>query len=203
MSAETLGARLERVCELALAASIFSWAFSSLFHSGRIPRVAGLTLALVNFVVATLLVWRRPATQHGDGRALLAALPSVVIGYVMYQVAPRVWPVAALVVFVLSGLFTACALICLGRSFAIMPALRKLEQRGLYRWVRHPVYLGEFAMLIAASATAGAHVAVVVALATFAVLIPRMHAEERVLASDPEYQAYCERVRYRLLPLLY
>ena len=32
----------------------------------------------------------------------------------------------------------------LGRSFGIMPRARGLVQSGLYRWVRHPIYLGEF-----------------------------------------------------------
>ena len=39
--------------------------------------------------------------------------------------------------------FTLAGMLSLGRSFSIFSEVRELATSGLYRWVRHPLYLGE------------------------------------------------------------
>lgn len=88
----------------------------------------------------------------------------------------------------------------LGRSFGLLPANRGIVSTGLYRLVRHPIYLGYLF-------THGAYLAAnptwwnVLALATADVaLLVRSAYEEETLGRDPAYAQYQTRVRWRVLP---
>ena len=88
----------------------------------------------------------------------------------------------------------------LWRSFGIVPANRGIKTVGIYRLVRHPVYAGysvtHIGFLIGFPNVWNAFLYV----AVMAVQIARIMREERLLADDPVYRAYMQRVRYRLLP---
>jgi protein-S-isoprenylcysteine O-methyltransferase Ste14 len=73
--------------------------------------------------------------------------------------------------------------------------------RGPYRWVRHPAYVCKnLAWWMEKLPTlAGLH-NLLPLLAWNAVYVLRGLSEERHLRTDPAYQAYCERVRYRFVP---
>ncbi|MBY0405812.1 MAG: DUF1295 domain-containing protein, partial [Cyanobacteria bacterium] len=44
--------------------------------------------------------------------------------------------------------FSLFALLNLGRGFGVIAAVRKIQTNGPYRWVRHPLYLGEIIWFI-------------------------------------------------------
>jgi protein-S-isoprenylcysteine O-methyltransferase Ste14 len=88
----------------------------------------------------------------------------------------------------------------LGRSFGIAPANRGVVKRGPYGLVRHPIYAG---YLLTHAAFLIAHPTAwntVVLLVADGALIVRALIEERVLSSDVEYQSYCRRVGWHLVP---
>jgi protein-S-isoprenylcysteine O-methyltransferase Ste14 len=88
----------------------------------------------------------------------------------------------------------------LGRSFGLIPANRGIVSTGLYRLVRHPIYLG---YLITHVAFLGANPTVwnvAVLVTTDLALLARAVCEERTLARDDAYRAYQTRVRWRVLP---
>jgi protein-S-isoprenylcysteine O-methyltransferase Ste14 len=91
----------------------------------------------------------------------------------------------------------------LGYSFGFLPAHRGLVQGGLYRFVRHPIYVG---YLLTHGPFLLSHPtiwnAVVIAVGD-AALIARACYEEQTLARDPAYGRYCQRVRWRLVPGVY
>ena len=88
----------------------------------------------------------------------------------------------------------------LGRSFGLTPANRGVVCTGLYRIVRHPIYMG---YLITHAGFVIANPAdwnlVVLAIADVALML-RACREERTLAADPAYRDYMQRVRWRILP---
>jgi protein-S-isoprenylcysteine O-methyltransferase Ste14 len=95
------------------------------------------------------------------------------------------------------------ALLGLGRSYAMLPALREVRTGSFYRLVRHPVYalylLADLGTVALQPSPWNAGVAVVGATCLFL----RARLEERVLCRDPRYAEYMQVVRWRFLPGLY
>ena len=119
------------------------------------------------------------------------------------------WPWLWLVGFalVLAGLAGgAWSTSTLGRSLTFFPrplADAQLVVRGPYRFVRHPIYGAGLLLFLGLSLCRGPLVlAATACLAVFWALKARV--EERHLRSRyPDYAVYAERVRYRLLPLVF
>lgn len=101
----------------------------------------------------------------------------------------------------LSGsLLALVAALTLGRRFGILPAHRGLQTSGLYRLVRHPIYLAYF-ICNSGFVLAYPHWPnIAVLLFWIVVQARRAVVEERVLMGDAAYHAYARRVRYRLVP---
>lgn len=106
----------------------------------------------------------------------------------------------ALVGQVITGLgllLVLWALGTLGHSFGIAPADRGLVKDGPYRFVRHPMYLGELISLGGAviSATSIWNIALILVLLLS--LLLRIRWEEKAVFN---YGTYADRVRWRLIP---
>ncbi|MFZ0478658.1 MAG: methyltransferase [Terriglobales bacterium] len=72
---------------------------------------------------------------------------------------------------------------------------------GVYGFVRHPMYLGASLAFVGGALLLGSISGLLLALALIGLLVVRIFGEEKLLARDLEgYQAYREKVRYRLLP---
>lgn len=72
---------------------------------------------------------------------------------------------------------------------------------GVYGLVRHPMYLGAVAMTLGAPLLLGSRVGLALSPLIIAVFVARILGEERLLADRlAGYDAYRERVRYRLIP---
>lgn len=78
---------------------------------------------------------------------------------------------------------------------------QKVVDTGLYGIVRHPMYLATLLLFLAIPLVLGSWGSFAVMLLTVPVLVLRIISEERVLAEGLEgYEAYREKVCYRLLP---
>lgn len=106
----------------------------------------------------------------------------------------------AATVLVMGMLIQVHAKVVLGRSFGCVPAHRGLKLAGPYRFVRHPMYAGYLLSHLAYLAMNPIAWNLAMYAAAYALQIPRLLAEERILANDPAYREYQARVRYRLLP---
>jgi len=91
----------------------------------------------------------------------------------------------------------------IGRSFGLVPANRGIVVRGPYRLVRHPIYAGYLLTHISVMLGYPAPWNIAVILIGDTALILRALAEERMLNLDLEYQAYCGRVAWHLVPGLF
>jgi len=169
-------------------------------------RVTGLFLVASELLVVVLTIVRRRAVDVD--RAWWARTVTLVSVAGPLLLRPGAGPSA--VADWITGLLAAAGLLvviggkmCLGRSFGLVPANRGVVDTGLYRLVRHPIYLGYLMT----------HVAIVMAfptvrnIAVFLVAdtaqIVRALREERTLMRDPAYLAYMRRVTWRLVPGLF
>ena len=88
----------------------------------------------------------------------------------------------------------------LGYSFGLLPANRGVMNRGLYRIVRHPIYLG---YLITHLPFLAAHPSLwnlALIVIGDSALIVRAFYEEQTLSLDPKSRQYRQDVKWRLLP---
>ena len=173
------------------------FAFAALvagFSAWQSPSILAWLYALHNLLLAWLYTKREPAKSYdriGMWLGMIAALlPTAAPG------GPCPW------YLLLPGLagygLILLSLVVLGKRFGIAPADRGLTNRGPYRLVRHPMYLGELlfrgALLFCSSQ-------ILFDLVLFAFLSSiqclRIVREENALLG---YSCYARIVRWRLIP---
>lgn len=167
----------------------------------EVVTVAFLALTVLLFVI------RRPVLgPHASWRGGLVALVGTfllnVVGFLPVASAASTEAIlASSGVIVLGTLFTMWSLATLGRCFGLMPEARGLVTRGPYRWVRHPVYLGELTSALGMLIVKPHPLIVALYLAFVGLQYWRTLLEEEALAEvfPDEYPVYRARVS-RLLP---
>jgi protein-S-isoprenylcysteine O-methyltransferase Ste14 len=112
------------------------------------------------------------------------------------------------VTFLIVGLsiYFASRLI-LGRSFSETVRVRpeqKLVTKGPYRFIRHPIYLGEILYFLSIPLILGSLYGFIIMLILIPMLLRRIEYEEKVLSAKfgPEYEEYAHRTR-KLVPFIY
>lgn len=161
-----------------------------------------LLLASEALVVALTLVRRSAATVDRTWMARILTMFST-FGPPLVRPEPVVpWAPESLTIMI-SAIGLAVVVmgkLSLGRSFGLTPANRGIVCRGLYRLVRHPIYLGYLITHVGfVISSPGDWNLLILALADVALML-RAIREERTLALDPEYRSYMQRVRWRVLP---
>ena len=97
----------------------------------------------------------------------------------------------------------AVAALFLGRSFGLVAANRGLKLAGAYRVVRHPMYAAHLLGYLGYVLTYPSVANVAIAIASALALNGRAIVEERILARDPAYLEYLQRLPWRFFPHLY
>lgn len=110
------------------------------------------------------------------------------------------WPAAGAVLVILAAFLSLTSLITLGRSFGFRPAVRRLQTKGPYHLVRHPMYLSYLISDVGYNLQEWNAGTVLIVLAGWLSLFYRIHAEERVLSRDAAWPAYVASVPSRLIP---
>ena len=105
---------------------------------------------------------------------------------------------------ILGGNAFAIAVLCrLGRSFSVMAEARGLVTGGIYRHIRHPLYLAEEIAAVGCAIQFFSLWAVLLLAVQFGFQLRRTANEERVLERQfPEYASY-RQTTARLLPGIY
>lgn len=104
----------------------------------------------------------------------------------------------------LFGLVTqVSAKLSLRRSFGLVAANRGVMTGGAYRYVRHPMYLGYMVSHAGFFIMSPSLWNFTVYAVGWMCLVLRVAFEERVLSRDAAYQAFKERVRFKLIPGVY
>ncbi len=169
----------------------------------RTGHVTGLLLlASESLVVLLTMVRRRTDLVDRSAAGVLTTAMSVAGPPLLRAVdGSNMVPDAVTTIASAAGLWLVIVgKLALGRSFGIAPANRGVVMRGPYVLVRHPIYAGYLltrtAFLVAHPTPWNAAVLIVADGA----LVLRALIEERVLSADAEYQSYCRRVGWHLVP---
>ena len=165
-----------------------------------------MALLVTEGYALVLIVCARRSTQRDSSPVALVATLYSVFYYVLFDPGrtTALIPEFAGVVCYLVG--TACqfsAKASLGRSFGLLPAQRGMVASGPYRLVRHPMYLGYvigqtgFVLVNFSSQN------LLILIGVYLALGLRVWREEAVLSASDNYRLYRERVRWRLVPLIF
>ncbi|MBT3819778.1 MAG: hypothetical protein HOG04_00135 [Nitrospinaceae bacterium] len=183
------------------------WLFLALF---MLPKLvsgeagpSGYMLFAVNTLVAVLFLTRRKETRVTEStRDRLVTTVCILMSFSLRPAAGAslisgLWESVLLTI---SLVLIFAAYLSLGRSFGLIPADRGVKVKGMYQWVRHPLYGAEmlfFISFVLANFTARN---VVFTLGIFLSLHMRALAEERLLSHDSLYQDFCQRIGKRYIP---
>jgi protein-S-isoprenylcysteine O-methyltransferase Ste14 len=166
-------------------------------------RATDLLLLVGEALVVVLTCLRRPASVV-DRRPFVRLVTGVSMTLPLLsqpaQTAPLIPETVAALLLSVGLLVVVGGKMSLGYSFGLLPANRGVMQRGLYRIVRHPIYLGYLLTHIPFLAAHPSGWNAAVLLVGDAALIVRALYEEQTLGRDPQYVRYCQDVRWRLVP---
>jgi len=193
-------------------------AFAGVQHalaSGDLDRTATmyllnriLTVGFFAFLVVIYVIRSRAVAQDHNPVAITAALIGSFVLYGLFLVpgqgrSTNVWVLASSDMCLACGMVWAIySLTYLGKRFSIVPEARGLVTSGPYRFVRHPIYVGE----IVAGAGLILPTLFTLHILLFALFlgaqVARTYFEERILRrAYPQYEAYAARTR-RLIPFV-
>lgn len=172
-------------------------------HTGR---VTNLMLLMSEMLVVALTVIRRSAASVD--RSMRARIITTVslLGPLLVKpshVAPLLSPTITVSASVLGLALVIAGKLTLGRSFGLMPANRGIVSSGVYRLVRHPIYLGYLVTHVAFLFASPSLSNIVILTAGDVGLMMRAVCEEETLARDARYREYQELVRWRVCPGLF
>lgn len=194
--------RLDRIEQVTIVAlwSLLVWrVLQSPNHMAPLVLIAETSVALV-------VLFRRPTERISMrlGDWLLAATAT----YAPLLIVPsaELWPVLevpAVALILFGNVVQISGKLFLRRSFGIAPANRGIKRDGLYRFVRHPIYVGYLFTHIGILLIMPSLVNLVIYAIGWWAQILRIQAEEAWLTQDPDYRDYQAQTRWRLIPGLY
>ncbi len=178
-------------CALFMVAAVLSG-----LSAWETPSVLAALNTLHNAILACLYLVRLPA-QRSDNFGLFLGLTAALLpafaGTSLAPISP-LWTVVGIA----GELLALWSLAVLGKRFGIAPADRGLVERGPYRLVRHPMYLGE--LLLRLALAVGSPEALVWLPFMLNLQVLRALREERILSG---YADYAHTVRWRLIPFIF
>lgn len=199
--------RLEYTFNLLLGLSVISWSIMGFLFTDPDNKytTVRLTMCIVHLSVGILILSRSRLIRQGSIWQFIGSFPSLIIAGMAIKAAPvhSQWPIYCQVLFVTGAILAVFAFFSLGKSFAIFPGLRGIVIRGPFKFIRHPAYFGELMMILACGLADPSFIS----LAPFFIAIPlvmmRVNIEESILRCSETYVEYSEKVKYKLLPLVW
>ncbi len=161
------------------------------------------TLVLAAFAV--FIYMRKPSRRPARSPIAFIACAAAILP-AMFLASPgtdaELWAVVAGEILVIGAVgFTLWSVLCLGTCFGVLPEVRGLVTRGPYRYVRHPVYVGEIAAFAGFVLASQQPVNILLLIVFGSAQAVRLRLEEAVLLAEfpAEYGAFAARTP-RLVP---
>lgn len=164
-------------------------------------------IAFLVLLAASVVLRGRPAGRARGIEPRVSALAGTLIVYA-FGLFPRgdlsfAAEIVSTTLTLIGSLAAVVVVAQLGRSFSVMAEARRLVTGGVYRFVRHPLYLAEELAVIGIFMQFLSASTVLLLAGQIAFQLRRMHNEEAVLTETfPEYADYREKTA-RLLPGIY
>lgn len=160
----------------------------------------------LNIQCAVLFAIRHPArltTRHPLEVGVTLVSLNYIFAFQPIPIASSAWAPLGGVISTAGALLTFISVHSLGRSFAVLPSVRPIQTSGVYRFVRHPIYLSYLVTALGIVIRHPSFYNGAVALVGIILILWRIKFEERLLAQEPRYRDYRASVRYQLVPGLY
>jgi protein-S-isoprenylcysteine O-methyltransferase Ste14 len=189
------------IANLTLAASFFVAALPA--ANQRVNNLAN-TIWIVGAIIMGVfsLIRLPPRVVIISVRSIAATAGMLVLPCMMRPTTPSVGLIAlgGIALEIIGVTATQVARIYMGQHFGLLPANRGIVTRGPFALVRHPIYMGWLTMCAGYFMSfPSARNAMLIAVA-LPFMMWRIEQEESLLDQDPEFVAYRDRVRYRLVP---
>lgn len=162
-----------------------------------------LVISFSETLSAALFVFRSaPVTVSTDPLDWFFALAGT---FVPLLFLPSSWGLlpAAKHLIVLGTALQIFGLLSLNRSYALVAAKRTIKTKGMYRFVRHPLYASYLVLLTGYILSNTTWWNLLLFLMSLGFLFVRLVREEKHLAVDPVYAEYAKRVRFRVIPYVF
>ena len=172
----------------------------------RTGHITGLLLLASESLVVVLTIVRRRANLTDRSLAAVVATTLSLAGPPLVRAADGHALAPDVITALISGLGLLVVIagkVALGRSFGIAPANRGIVARGPYGFVRHPIYSGYIVTHIAFAIAHPSPWNLIILVIADGALVVRALIEERLLRTDRQYEAYCGRVSWHLVPGLF
>jgi protein-S-isoprenylcysteine O-methyltransferase Ste14 len=188
----------------AFVAGLFALTTVNLFGDFmRTGHITGLLLLASESLVVVLTILRRRAILTDRSIAAAVATTLSLVGPPLVRAVNGQALLPDFVTAIVSGvglLIVIAGKMALGRSFGIAPANRGVVARGPYAFVRHPIYAGYVVTHVAFAIAHPSAWNITILVIADSMMIVRALIEERLLRTDAQYEAYCERVAWHLVP---
>jgi len=166
-------------------------------------RLTGLLLLASETLVVVLTVMRRSSSTVDRSYRARVLTAFSILGPMLVRPSAggHLAPEIATVLMSGAGLMVVIGgKLSLGRSFGLMPANRGVVSNGLYRVVRHPIYLGYLVTHVGFLLANPTPWNFVMLVGGDIALMWRAVCEEQTLQKDPAYRSYQQLVRWRVVP---
>jgi protein-S-isoprenylcysteine O-methyltransferase Ste14 len=161
--------------------------------------VTALSAVYMSVIVFILMAAGRPLARY---ETLIPNLSAAIGGFGIYlfgvldpAATPLLGIYTPLTLLVAGVAIVLWALCYLRRAFSVVPQARIVVETGPYRYIRHPMYVGNMLTIVGLGLIVSTPAALLLSLACLALQFARAHYEDRLLASTfNEYGAYMSRV---------
>lgn len=179
-----------------------------------------LRLYLLAGLVLHKLVWeimKRKAPGGARGPAAVRAVKLAMLAGIVAQTlmpdvlpiaaGPAAWRLAGVVIYTAGLSLAVAGRVQLGANWSDIESAGVLANQvvvetGVYRYVRHPIYTGDLALLLGLELALNSWLVLGVVLLAPVVVRQALKEERMLAASLPGYAAYCSRTR-RFVPFLW
>jgi len=186
-----------------LAISFGSFAYAHLLMFQRTHESMLLLFCFSELLTAVFLVFRSPPETVSTVR--FDWIVGVAGTFAPLLLRPAPWGIAPFgrYAIVAGVMIQVAGLISLNRSLAVVPAKREIKTKGLYRYVRHPLYASYFLTLSGYVLMNTSPKNIFIYAVTMVLLLIRVFREEKHLELDPSYRDYMHKVNYRVIPFVF